>query len=164
MNKQEILEEIAKIKERLSDLEKMYSSLNPPTKRWRAEKYDPYFFVGTDCSVCRGVEDEVRNVNDGRYKIGNYFERRKQAEFEAERLKVVAELKAWATPISEFDWNDDAQKKYVIILENNLLRADFFYSLQICDLYFESKEIAERAIESVGEDRIKKYYFRRGEE
>ena len=35
MDKQEILNEIAELKERLNGLEKMYDSLTPPNKRWR---------------------------------------------------------------------------------------------------------------------------------
>ena len=162
MNKQEILAEMAELKERLNKLEKMYDSFNPPNKRWRAKQGDGYYLISAVGSIHYYNENEA--TMDGlHYDIGNYFKTEKEAEFEIERLKVIAELKEWATPISEFDWKDYTQEKYVIILENNYLRADFFYSLQICGLYFESREIAEYAIKAVGEERIIKYYFRRGE-
>ena len=44
---------------------------------------------------------------------------------------------------------------------NNEGEVGFYYTNQVSDLYFESEEIAKRAIESIGEDRIIKYYFRR---
>ena len=162
MNKQEILAEMAELKERLNKLEKMCDSLTPSNKRWRAKQGDGYYFINTGGGINFDTE-EVAALDDLRYNIGNYFKTEEEAEFEIERLKVIAELKEWATPISKFDWNDNTQKKYVIILENNYLRADFFYSLQICGLYFESREIAEYAIKAVGEERIIKYYFRRGD-
>ena len=162
MNRQEILADIEALKERLNKLEKMYDSLTTPNKRWRAKKDDDYYFISAEGSAYLDRENEV--IVDGlHYDIGNYFKTEEEAKFEVERLKVIAELKEWATPISEFNWNDNTQKKYVIILENNYLRVDFFCSLQTCDLYFESREIAENAIEAVGKERIIKYYFRRGE-
>ena len=56
---------------------------------------------------------------------------------------------------------------YVIVVanmgENSCLAVDFYYTNQVSDLCFQSEEIAKSAIEAVGEDRIIKYYFRRGE-
>ena len=160
MNKQDVLAEMTELKDRLNKLEKMYASLIPPNKRWRAEKDDEYYYI-TERGFATFKKEIGSGLDDAQYELGNYFETREQAEFEAERLKVITELRGWATPISEFDWNDNTQQKYVFIFENNYLRVDYFYSLQVCDLYFESREIAENAIEAIGEERIIKYYFRR---
>ena len=165
MNKQEILEEIAELKDRLNKLEKMYDSLELPNKRWRGENGDVYYFIGAGGKVCLDRDNEV--TEDGmRYALGNYFKTKGEAEFEAERLKVIAELKEWATPISEFTWSDDTRKYALVVVnmgESSCLEVGFYYTNQVSDLYFESKEVAKRAIESIGEERIIKYYFRRGE-
>lgn len=166
MNRQEILEEITELKERLNKLEKMVDSSTLPNKRWRAKKDDEYYFIGTAGSINHDTENVVA-LDDLRYAIGNYFKTEEQAEFEVERLKVIAELREWATPISEFNCEDSRKKKYVIVNinkgENSYLAVDFFYTNQVCDLCFQSEEVAKSAIESVGEDRIIKYFFRRGE-
>lgn len=167
MNKQEILAEMTELKDRLNKLEKMYASLTPPNKRWRAEKDDEYYYI-TERGFATFKKEIGSGLDDARYELGNYFETREQAEFEAERLKVITELKEWATPVNEFDWKDNFnyEKKYVLVMgENNYrVKVDFYYTGQICDLYFQSEELAKSAIESVGEDRIIKYYFRRGSE
>ena len=165
MNKQDILEEMAELKDRLNKLEKMYDSLTPPNKRWRAEKDDVYYFITTGGKLSCDTENVV-DLDDLRYAIGNYFKTEGEAEFEVERLKVIAELKEWATPVNDFDWHDDKQNKYILAFNDCLtdpLTVDFYYTNQVSDLCFQSEEVAKSAIESVGEDRIIKYYFRRGE-
>lgn len=169
MNKQEILDEIASLKEQLNNLEKLYDSFNPPNKRWRAEKDDKYYFISTGGSINYDIENVVV-LDDLRYVLGNYFKTAEEAEFEIERLKVIAELKEWATPISEFNWdNSSNERKYTLEIkgtgENIHLTLGFYYhsSIQTSDLCFQSEEVAKSAIESVGEERIIKYYFRRGE-
>lgn len=165
MNKQEILEEIATLKEKLNNLEKMYDSLTLPNKRWRAEVGEDYYFISAGLCLDR---ERSTSTDNARYELGNYFETREQAEFEAERLKVIAELREYATPVNEFNWSNDFENKYEINVENNKegnisLIVDDWHTYQFSDLYFASEELAKNAIESVGEDRIIKYYFRRGE-
>lgn len=167
MNKQDILTEMAELKERLNKLEKMYNSLTPPIKRWRAEKDGNYYFISAGGKLCLDRENKV--IEDGmRYAIGNYFKTEEEGFFEIERLKVIAELKEFATPVNEFDWSSNFDNKYVIIAENDKegnisLVVDDWRTYQFSDLYFASEEVAKNAIEAVGEKRIIKYYFRRGE-
>lgn len=48
-------------------------------RRWRAEKYDNYHFLGSIFEVCEAVE--MRFVEDiERYKDGNYFKTKEEAE------------------------------------------------------------------------------------
>ena len=166
MNRQEILDEIAVLKERLNKLEKMYDSLTPPNKRWRAERFDAYYYIGSDGKIYRRSEAGFESDNL-HYELGNYFQTEEQAEFEIERLKVIAELKEWSTSISEFNWESPFENKYFIKIkdteEGTHLTIGFYYAHQNTDLVFASKEQAKNAIESVGEERILKYYFRRGE-
>ena len=159
MNKQEILTEIEELKERLNSLEKMYDSLTSPNKRWRGEKNDNYYFITTGGTINCNAESVVA-LDDMRYAIGNYFQTKEEAEFEAERLKVVTELREFSTPPTDFDW-DNTDKKYTLILESTGVKAKFFYMYQVSDLYFKTREQAENAIKAIGEDRIIKYYFRR---
>lgn len=163
MNKQEILNEIIELRGRLNDLEKIYNSLVPPSERWRGDKDDKYYFISAVGSIRFDTETE-EGVDDSRYDIGNYFQGYEDAEFEAERLKVIASLREWATPVDDFDWNNN-NKKYILEVrtkgEECFLAIDYDYVYQLSDLYFKTKEQAESAIKAVGEDRIIKYYFRR---
>ena len=161
INREDILNEITELTERVSNLEKRYDSLTSSNKMWRAEKDSMYFYIDSEDEICSSLENGAATDNL-RYDIGNYFKTEEEAKFEVERLKVIRELKKFSTPISDFDWNDDTQKKYTITIRNNLIRVTVYYNLQSSDLYFKSKKQAKNAIYSVGEDRIFKYYFRRG--
>lgn len=91
-----------------------------------------------------------------RYRIGNMFKTEKEAEFAIEKLKVEAELRKFSRPFEYGDWN------FEILWNNheNNIELDWSgYVVRQSVIYFESGEIAEKAIESVGEERIKKYIF-----
>lgn len=160
MNREEILEEISELKERLNNLEKQYDSITLPNKRWSAEIGCSYYYI-TARGLVEAKTEAGLDLDNSRYEFGNYFRTREQAEFEAERLKVITELREWATPANEFDWDNSEERKYTILLESNEVRVDFFSMYQSSDLYFKTKEQAEEAIRAVGKDRITKYYFRR---
>lgn len=160
MNRQEILTEIAELKEKLNNLEKMYASLTPSNKRWRAEIGDDYCYIENEGSICADSE-HGHTVDTSRYIIGNYFETKEEAEFELERLKVIAELKEWATPADNFDWKSLNTKYIMVCNPDRKIVIDFYTSYQFSDLCFMSREVAENAIKAVGKERIVKYYFRR---
>jgi len=57
-------------------------------KRWRAEKDDPYWFIGSDlvCDYSKETGDAWDNL---RFKSGNYFQDRQQAEAMAEKVRAL---------------------------------------------------------------------------
>lgn len=85
-----------------------------------------------------------------------------------EKLKVIHELEKFAFENNEkeIDWNNEEQRKYYLVAKHSIdgtIYVDSFYTISIkvipFNIYFTSEEIAEKAIETIGEDRIKKYYF-----
>lgn len=152
---------LQEVKEILHCLEKTCcDSSTPPNKRWRAGKDKSYYYITAGGAAYISSEVDT-STDDIRYELGNYFKTEDEAMFEVERIKVIAELKEWATPAKDFDWDDNRQNKYVIGFEDNHIEVSYNYEYQVCDLYFKSEEIARDAIRAVGEDRIIKYYFRR---
>ena len=101
------------------------------------------------------------------YAIGNYFKTREEAKFAVEKLKVIAELKRFAEEHNEFmDWGDIDDIKWCIMY-NHTDKTFYICSqsyIQIETINFSSKEIAQKAIEYIGEDRLKRYYFEVQEE
>lgn len=133
-------------------------------KYWTPKEKEKYFYI----EDCMGVSDD-RNVQAPidycRFNIGNYFKTKEEAEHMIEKLKVIHELQkfAYENNEGEIDWKNFNQCKYKIFYdaEDGDLYVD--YSIQ-CEsepfnIYFTSFKIAKKAIEAVGEDRIKKYYF-----
>ena len=73
-----------------------------------------------------------------------------------EKLKVEAELRKFSRPFECGEINE------YIFLDTDSDRIDVenrYYFLTQGTIYFDSKEKAQQAIESVGEERIKKYLF-----
>ena len=82
-----------------------------------------------------------------------------------EKLKVIHELQkfAYENNEKEIDWNNKTQYKYYLVYatEDEELYVDYavYCKREPFNIYFTSSKIAKRAIEAVGEDKIKKYYF-----
>ena len=91
-----------------------------------------------------------------RYRIGNIFKTEDEAEFAVEKLKVEAELRKFSRPFKCGEINH-----YIFLNTDNecLDVVGLSYSQYQGTIYFESEEKAQQAIESVGEERIKKYIF-----
>ena len=89
-------------------------------------------------------------------EIGNVFQTEEQAEFAVEKLKVEAELRKFSRPFKEDEYNYFIQ---IHPSHNNIVTdSDDYYQTQ-GTIYFESTTIANEAIDTVGEERIKKYIF-----
>ena len=160
------LEELENELERLkSEIEKLKVEEKQEKKctRWKPSAGDAYW-----CINGNGIANELHWVYDivdkGAYSIGDCFQTKEEAEFEIERLKVIAEMKEFAF---EPDWNDVSQLKYCIYYNYHkdeimgpALQIEYYYSTKYCDIYFESFKKAQECINAVGADRIKKYYFR----
>ena len=133
-------------------------------KYWTPKEKEKYFYI----EDCMGVSDD-RNVQAPidycRFNIGNFFKTKIEAEHILEKLKVIHELQkfAYENNEGEIDWKNFNQCKYYLVYDTKDEDLYVDYSIQ-CEsepfgIYFTSFKIAKRAIEAVGEDRIKKYYF-----
>ena len=131
------------------------------SKVWKPEKGDWYWYIGkTTISHLVFNNDRMDNFL---YSIGNCFKTEKEAEFAVEKRKVIVELKRFAKENNEFEfyWCSYSHNKYFICYAGNTDSIEI-YSRSINksdDVYFSSKEIARAAIETIGEERLKKYYF-----
>ena len=135
-----------------------------PDKDWKPKKGDTYYYIGSVGSIFN--YDYREDISDEAHlNIGNYFKTKEDAKHMVEKFKVIRELQKFANENNEekIDWKNFNQCKYKIFYdaEDEDLYVD--YSIQ-CEsepfnIYFTSFKIAKRAIEEIGEDRIKKYYF-----
>lgn len=103
--------------------------------------------------------------NESRFLLGNAFPTREAAEFEVERLKVLHEIKEFIAENDdgEIDWADSGEFKYSLkysIDDGKVFTGTFYkyipYQKEVCA---SSGKVIDDMIETVGEERIKKYYF-----
>lgn len=113
-----------------------------------------YYILWTDGHI--DTDFFTSCLDETKRNIGNAFLTKEEAEFELERRKIEAIMKKHSRPFKYEE--DNYHLKY------------FYRSGSICILnswefndgllYFESKEIARKAIDEIGIDRLKKYWFR----
>lgn len=158
-----LLEKITKLKEEIVRLEaeiEKYEENKSTNKRWRAEEGHTYWLVDSDGEPVWWHE-QSRNIDDFYYDTHNYFQTKEEARKYAKVLETERQLRRFADEHNgKIGWsNNNSAKRYL----------SYNYSTQsICTrsvwtlkesrvIYFSSKEIAQQAIDTIGEDKIKEY-------
>lgn len=132
-------------------------------KVWKLKHGEMYFYFLNNGRVESDYFKDGLNDNL-RYKIGNCFKTNEEAEFFAEKQRVMTQLKRYAEEHNkaEINWDDYKQYKYFLLYNNNIDRL-CVGSRNCCmfpnQVYFTSADVAENAVKEIGEDRIKKYLF-----
>ena len=129
-----------------------------PKSVWDLKEEDKYYYInyyGEIDSTFYDCDEDVDII-----KCGNAFLTREEAKFEVERRKCEAILLKYGTRnFMSFEYYDD---KYYIMYNNTLenVYVDCCNFMQRQgSIYFKTEELAQKAIEEVGEDRLKKYVF-----
>ena len=128
---------------------------------------DHYFYLNHTGKIGEDVYTDPNNPFDKDRKIfGNLFKTKEEAEFAVERQKVITELRELADDDNEWGPTDECGNisDHYFIYYNSYsksIKIDFLTRIMYLpmDLYFKSRESAEAAIEKIGVDRFKKYYF-----
>lgn len=136
----------------------------PKSKVYKPKPQEMYYFLAGD-----GTPTADHNLDDGSIEkfisIGNCFETGKEAKHMVEKLKVIKELRDFALENNneKIDWRDKCTGKYFITYdfydEEISIASYTFRNFLPFEIYFTSKEITQKAIKTIGEYRIKKYYF-----
>lgn len=128
-------------------------------KRWRAETQGMYYFATNTGRV--GVCHEwLMEADNFRYDVHNYFQTEDEAQEYARVLEIKRQLMKIANKYNDFiDWDDRVQEKWFFKyhIDAGVTISFVCYAKYAETIYFSSKEIAEQAIDEIGEDNIKKY-------
>ena len=117
---------------------------------------DDYWYVDSDAEVMDTASYDGEYDQD-RLSIGNVFKTKEQAQFVVEKLKVEAELRKYSRPFKEGE-----NENWFILWGTYKKEVQIDWSRKLVrqgTIYFESRKKANEAVESVGEERIKKYIF-----
>lgn len=149
----------AKYGEYLVDEDKLKELLVNPEPKTVLDlgKGDIYYFIITNGEVysCNWIADEG---DLSRREIGNVFLTKEEAQFEQERRKCESIMLKYGR--RTFKYEDD---NYFIRFDNDdkqafveVWRLNQFQG----SIYFDTEELAQKAIDEIGEERLKKYVFR----
>lgn len=155
MNKQQWQRRINTLEKELAEL-KANPPKREPGERWEPEVRDEFWFVKKDGFISHDIwTDAIIDIE--MLDNFNVFQTKEEAEFQVERIKVMRELDLWAM--------ENVRKiigKYYIYYDSdgNTVSIDKLAYYAVVPHVFKSKEIAQKAIQAIGEDRLKKYYFK----
>ena len=134
------------------------------SKVWKPEKDGHYYYYNDTGHVYESCYDGD-STDKNRLEFGNWFKTKEEASHMIEKLKVINELKNFALENNDkdVDWRDKCTTKYFISYDFCDEKIQFvgytFRNFLPFEIYFTSREIAQKAIKTIGEYRIKKYYF-----
>ena len=139
-------EEIKQLKKRIAELE---------LAQGFPQQDNTYWYVGMRGNIFtsqwEGYPSEVAML-----KFGNIFRTEDQAKFAVEKLKVEAELRKFSRP---FEYGENCTEFYYDHEFGRIMFCTLTASQTQGAIYFESKEKAQQAVSTVGEERIEKYIF-----
>lgn len=115
-------------------------------KRWRADIFDWYWYVGAYGAVSNDRDSRV-DIDDMRYLIGNYFKTEEEAEKAAKWLKALAILRD-DTKGFKPNWEDDSQPKWAVKYGGITDELSVFCSLHAREniIFFATRDDAEESI------------------
>lgn len=121
------------------------------------------YYIDVDGLVEEGVFDKAYDKHQ--FDIGNIFSTKEKAEFKAEQLKVLHELEELADDDQSWISEDKIVTHYILTYRPkfNRIVADDYATVMNCGIHFKTQKSAQAAIDKIGVDRLKKYYFCVGE-
>ncbi|WP_455105052.1 hypothetical protein [Peptostreptococcus sp.] len=89
-------------------------------------------------------------------EIGNAFLTFEEADFERERRKIETIMRKYSRPFKYREYNYYIKCNH----DDGMLRINSYEVISSGEPYFETREIAQKVIDEIGEDKLKKYWFR----
>lgn len=119
----------------------------------KKEDGEEYYRLYSDGDVTKLSFDSY--YDEKSRKAGNAFLTEEEAKFEAERREIEAIMRKYSRPFKSGEFN--CMVKYDT--DNNMVSTSVarFHNLGVP--VFESNEVAAKAIDEIGEDRLIKYWF-----
>lgn len=163
MTREEIEKKIAEMEAGIAELKEEFEKTEDTNPDVFIPKYgDKYWSIYSDGRTSFKLwEDAI--MDKDRFAVGNAFCTKEEAEFEVERRKVIWELKQFAIPKGKRLKNEHCPWTIGFNLDANTFDTLVFIAatgnIKQGEIYFATKEMAEKAVKAVGKDRIKKYYL-----
>ena len=129
-------------------------------KSWKPKEGDTYFYIsGTGKVISDTFMPYLPSDND-KVSFNNVFKTGEEAEHMLEKIKIINQLRK----LSNIKFVDDCSKlrysiSYDVGTKKVCPRMNRYSRLLPFDLYFETAKDCQNAIDEIGEENLKKYYF-----
>lgn len=130
-----------------------------PTKNWKPKEGDTIFYISGTGKVINDTFMPCLPSDNDKVLFNNAFKTAEEAEHMVEKIKIINKLRE----LSNIKFNETDDRHYMIVYhkDDREIISDFCYSLNPLpfNVYFETREDCQKAIEIIGEENLKKYYF-----
>ena len=153
--KNEYLKQLEEIKAKIEEIEQEHESEEKTDHRWKPKKDEDFWWVDGEGSVWGGAWQNDKTDN-GIFNHSDVFITEEEAYLDKERKQIRRELMKYS---NGFDPNRDNWDIYYNYRDKTIDYWCSTFCYHPFVIYFESKEMAEKAVEEDGSDRIKRYLF-----
>lgn len=128
-------------------------------KKWKPQYGEKYYTISTRGTIDFDNFVAENNTDAVRLLLGNVFETEEEAEHMLEKIKIITKLRELSNVITQ-KYNGELYsitynkftKQLFVDVHANYIELPF-------NVYFASEKLARKAIETIGKDNLKKYYF-----
>lgn len=147
MNKHKIEKSLEWHKRKIAELEEALKQSE--NKRWFPKKDEEYYGIGS--RFVEPFHNYGEECTKDMYSINNVFKTREEAKKELSRRKAETEL------LDMCDWTSDCDRMWIIFYNRytSEFGIDYFCSHQHTPYCFASEESARKAIDTLGEEKLK---------
>ncbi len=127
-----------------------------PTRIWKPEFGEKYYYMTTSGNV--GQDTFNTSFDKCRLSFRNVFKTAEEARKMVEKIKIINQLQE----LSNIKFSENKGKYFIYynFRENRVLCTETNYTKIIpFEVCFKTREDCQKAIETIGEDNLKKYYF-----
>lgn len=129
-------------------------------RNWQPKKNEYYYAILSWGTFDYSTYDSNNIIDRDRLSLGNCFKTREEAQYMIEKIKIINQLRQ----ISNISFEGTLEtKKWFIIYDCDCQKIgyNYLYTTKALpfDVFFKSKNDCIRAVNMIGEDNLKKYYF-----
>lgn len=129
-----------------------------PTQMWKPQADETYYSIDKS-GIILGTNNVEFDMDRRAIELGNCFKTKEKALHMVEKIKIINKLRE----LSNIKFNETDDRHYMIVYhkDDREIISEFCYSLNPLpfNVYFKTREDCEKAIEIIGEENLKKYYF-----
>ena len=128
-------------------------------KNWKPKEGDTIFYITETGRVISGSFLSLLPSDNAKVLFKNAFQTGEEAQHMLEKIKILNKLR----DLSNIKFNENQKSKWCIFYDFDKNELTCIYN-RYCkhspfEVYFASEKDCQKAIETIGEENLKKYYF-----
>ena len=128
-----------------------------PTQVWKPQVDETYYTIDKS-GIILGTNNVEFDMDRRAIELGNCFKTKEKALHMVEKIKIINKLRDLSN--SRWIYNQDKFIIYYNFQENKVSCGKINYMKVIpFEVCFKTREDCQKAIDTIGEDNLKKYYF-----